>query len=79
MVPISCPEELRDPELLGQNRVVSLEEYNSLRQEIEHYLREKQESAGDLQPGDMLQPAYLDVPSYPTADFLWSFLGSVVV
>jgi hypothetical protein len=33
----------------------------------------------DLCPGDFLQPCFLDVPSHPRADFLWSSLGSLVV
>jgi hypothetical protein len=32
-----------------------------------------------LRPGDYFQPCFLDVPSRPRADFLWSGSGSLVV
>jgi hypothetical protein len=32
-----------------------------------------------LKPGDRFQPCFLDVPSRPRSDFLWSSLGSLVV
>ena len=36
-------------------------------------------SCPPLSPGDDFQPCYLDVPSKPKADFLWSCIGSIVV
>ena len=32
-----------------------------------------------VRPGCELQPCFLDIPSKPTADFLWCYLNSVVV
>ena len=32
-----------------------------------------------LRPGDDFQPCFLDVPSRPRADFLWSSIGSLIV
>jgi hypothetical protein len=55
---------------------IPLEQFDALREEAEaqigsHGLR--------LLPGDSFQPAVLDVPSIPRADFLWGSLGSLVV
>jgi len=33
----------------------------------------------DVRPGDSFQPCYLDIPSRPRADFLWSNAGVLVV
>ena len=53
-----------------------LEQFDALRTEAE-----RQIGAGSprIMPGDSFQPAVLDVPSKPRADFLWGSLGSLVV
>jgi hypothetical protein len=55
---------------------ISLEQFDALRQEAEAQICRP---GLRLMPGDSFQPAVLDVPSIPRADFLWGSLGSLVV
>lgn len=55
---------------------IPLEQFDALREDAERQLGEK---APRLRPGDKFQPAVLEVPSIPRADFLWGSLGSLVV
>jgi len=50
-----------------------------LRAEVLEALHQAGATIDSLRPGDEFQPAFLDVPSRPEADFLWSSAGSVVV
>jgi hypothetical protein len=55
---------------------IPLEQFDALREEAEAQIRRQ---GLRLMPGDSFQPAVLDVPSIPRADFLWGSLGSLVV
>jgi hypothetical protein len=55
---------------------IPLEQFDALREEAEAQIRRP---GLRLMPGDNFQPAVLDVPSIPRADFLWGSLGSLVV
>lgn len=79
ILPVTCPEALRKRKELRNRSPISLEATKTLQGLV---LRELAESGVELKalfPGDRFQPGYLDVPSRPRADFLWSSLGSVVV
>jgi len=55
---------------------IPLEQFDALRTEAEAQIGRQ---GLRLMPGDSFQPAVLDVPSIPSADFLWGSLGSLVV
>ena len=55
---------------------IPLGQFDALREEAEAQIRRE---GLRLMPGDRFQPAVLDVPSIPRADFLWGSLGSLVV
>lgn len=55
---------------------IPLEQFDALREEAEAQI---DRPGLRLMPGDSFQPAVLDVPSRPRADFLWGSLGSFVV
>lgn len=55
---------------------IPLEQFDALREEAEAQIHRQRLR---LMPGDSFQPAVLDVPSIPRADFLWGSLGSLVV
>ena len=74
------PAQLRKRKHLTDGWPIPLKEHKSLQKEV----RDALNNAGyvdvpELHPGDGFQPCYLDIPSRPRADFLWSSLGSVVV
>lgn len=77
--PFECPTSLRKKKQLKDRWPISLEEHEALQKEVTAELRKQGISVTGLCPGDDFQPCYLDVPSKPRADFLWSSLGSVVV
>ncbi len=55
---------------------IPLEHFDALREEAEAQIGRQ---GLRLMPGDSFQPAVLDVPTIPRADFLWGSLGSLVV
>ena len=80
ILPYESPVKLRRRKHLTNRWPITLEEHKSLKEKV----RDALQKAGyvdvpELFPGDDFQPCYLDVPSKPRADFLWSSLGSVVV
>ncbi len=79
VLPIDCPATLRDRELLHNRWPIGLTQYRNLQREVEEEFIKIGVSIGKLQPGDEFQPAYLDIPSKPQSDFLWSHLGTIVV
>jgi hypothetical protein len=58
---------------------VSDEEHAILQKELADYLEKKLVTFVTFRPGDNFQPAYLDIPSKPAADFLWPNIRSFVV
>jgi hypothetical protein len=59
---------------------IPLDEHKRLQQEVrDAFYKVGYVDVPMIRPGDEFQPCYLDVPSRPRADFLWSSLGSVVV
>lgn len=50
-----------------------------MQKEIAGYLNKEFVSFVTFRPGDNFQPAYLSIPSKPTADFLWPNIRSFVV
>lgn len=75
----TCPEALRKRKEIKNGWPISLEAHKLLQELVLRQLSESGFELEALYPGDRFQPAYLDVPSRPSADFLWSSLGSVVV
>lgn len=78
-MPVECPLTLRKHKHLSDRWPISNKEHESLRQEVRKEFGKLGIEVPELRPGDDFQPCYLDIPSRPRADFLWSGLGSVVV
>jgi hypothetical protein len=76
---VSCPESLRQLKEIKDRWPIPLEAHKTLQSLVLRELAESGVKMEALRPGDSFQPAYLDVPSRPRADFLWSSLGSIVV
>lgn len=77
VLPYECPTTLRQhPLLTDHDAVVSLKEFRKLEKQFmaEFGIRNLREPK--LTPGACLQPAVLNVPAVPKADFLWSNLWS---
>jgi len=79
ILPYELPAEFQSLEQLRNSWPISAREHAVLRRRVLAALRAAGASIGELPMGATFQPAYLDVPSRPEADFLWSGLGSVVV
>jgi hypothetical protein len=79
ILPYSLPQELCEGNRFRSRWPISDTTHKTMRDEIAHALEERGYKVDGLQPGDDFQPAYLDIPSWPSADFLWCSLGSVVV
>jgi hypothetical protein len=79
VLPFPCPEALRTRPELQDSWPIDGPHHRALRGEIADHLARDGYAVDLLLPGDAFQPAYLDVPSHPEADFLWASLGSVVV
>lgn len=79
VLPYECPpswqtKRFKDPE------PVTTTEFKRLAEELQSTARPPQRLPDSLiRPCCELQPCFLDVPSKPTADFLWCYLRSVVV
>lgn len=74
-----CPESLKSLKHFKNRWPVSRDEHSALQQQLFAALGTNGEPFIDLCPGDTLQPCYLDIPSRPHADFLWPYLGVLVV
>jgi hypothetical protein len=79
ILPYPCPERLRRRKHLQDSWAIPLREHKELQNEALNALSDENINLLELEPGDSFQPCYLDVPSKPTADFLWASLGSLVV
>ena len=76
---VELPATLRGHKHLKERWPISLEQYEALQREVEEEFQRKGIVVPSLRPGDDFQPCFLDIPSCPRADFLWSCLGSVVI
>lgn len=76
VLPFACPEDLRTEKPLTQGRI-SPEAYDVLRERIAGRLTPEQRDY--LEPGAAFMPGLLDIPSEPSADFLWAELGGPLV
>jgi len=74
-----CPLEMREREVIKNGWPIPLQQHKTLQKEVLDKLRAQGISISQLFPGDFFQPCYLDVPSIPRADFLWTALGSLIV
>jgi hypothetical protein len=79
VLPYELPADLQSLEQLRNGSPISGRDHAHLRERVLDALRAAGASITDVRVGAIFQPAYLDVPSRPEADFLWSGLGSVVV
>ena len=79
ILPHELPPELQSLPQLRNGWPISGREHAELRRRVLDALRAAGAPIAELRVGAIFQPVYLDVPSRPEADFLWSGLGSVVV
>lgn len=79
ILPVDCPPHLRRLRKLTDPSPIPLHEHRKLQHRLLALLKQEADLPATLMPGDSFQPAYLDVPSRPVADFLWSSLGSLVI
>jgi hypothetical protein len=79
ILPYELPIQLHALNSLKDHRPISGSEHVNLRSSILKALQAAGAPLTELQVGAIFQPGYLDVPSRPEADFLWSGMGSVVV
>ncbi len=76
VIPYICPASLR--KRLSNPGEVTIEEFDLLAKKVKPAV-EKQGLSGSLvQPGCLLQPAFLDIASKPTADFLWPSFSPLI-
>jgi hypothetical protein len=73
------PESLRSYKKARDRWPIPRSEHSALQERLLNELGLEGKPFVDLRPGDSFQPCYLDVPSRPRADFLWSSLGVLVV
>ncbi len=76
---ISAPPQVWNDNRFMSRWPVSDEEHLTLQKELAGYLEKEFVSFVTFRPGDNFQPAYLDIPSKPTEDFLWPNIRSFVV
>jgi hypothetical protein len=74
-----CPPQFREHKNLRERWPIPRTDHARLQGELMTALGINGEPFVDLRPGDGFQPCFLDVPSRPRADFLWSGLGSFLV
>ena len=76
---ISAPRQIQNDKRFKNRWPVSDEEHALLQREVAGYLDKECVSFVTFRPGDIFQPAYLDIPTIPTADFLWPNIRSFVI
>ena len=79
ILPYELPVALRSLESLNDRWPISGSEHAKLRATVLASLQAAGAPITALHVDASFQPGYLDVPSRPEADFLWSGIGSVVV
>jgi hypothetical protein len=72
---IECPSEFRNHKNIKDAWPIPFDSFLKLREKVKSTIGKDIE----FEPGERLQPSYLDVPSKPCSDFLWSSIESVVV
>lgn len=77
--PVVCPQSLRSHKKIKDGWPINRREHARLQEEIMAVLNRSGETSIDLSPGARFQPGFLDIPSRPRADFLWSSISSLVV
>ena|SRR2546430_8213455 len=76
ILPVQCPEKLRNEKTLVDRWPISIEQFKRITKELR---RELPSSRIDFRPGDSFQPALVEFPSRPTDDFLWpSMCGPII-
>lgn len=75
----SVPQQIENDQRFRNRWPIPEDEHAALQQEIASYLNKQCTSFVTFRPGDIFQPAYLDIPSRPQADFLWPNVRSFVV
>ncbi len=79
ILPYECPVEWRE-EAFMDSEAVGPSEFEKLVGKLQKTVpRSLRLPTTLIRPGCELQPCFLDIPSKPTADFLWCYIGSVVV
>lgn len=78
-LPYTCPDALTDREALRNRWPLPRAEHLQLQRELLQAWGLPGQPFDTLRPDDNFQPALLDVPSLPRADFLWSGMGSLIV
>lgn len=76
---VSAPPQIRNDKRFMRRWPVSDKEHAALQKELAGYLEKEFVNFVTFRPGDNFQPAYLDIPSKPVADFLWPNIRSFVV
>lgn len=79
ILPFQCPESLRRHKNITSRWPISRHEHEQLQRELVTSLPIDGPPFVAFRPGDSFQPCFLDAPSRPRADFLWSSIGSLVV
>jgi hypothetical protein len=79
ILPISAPPQIHDDSRFKSRWPVTDKEHSAMQQELAEYLNQDFVAFETFRPGDTFQPAYLDVPTRPAADFLWANPRSMVV
>lgn len=79
VLPVDCPQSFRQHKNITDRWPISRAEHEALQKNLMATLPMHGDPFADLRPGDDFQPCFLDVPSRPRVDFLWSSLGSLVV
>jgi hypothetical protein len=76
---VSAPPQIQNDKRFMSRWPISDEEHAALQKELAGYLEKEFVPFVTFRPGDSFQPAYLDIPSKPTADFLWPNIRCFVV
>jgi hypothetical protein len=79
ILPLECPLSLRNIKHIQEGWPISPEEHQVLQSEVLKEFSKIGIDCPPLKPGDDFQPCYLDVPSKPSADFLWASGKTLVV
>jgi hypothetical protein len=79
ILPYQCPKIFQQNTELTTLSPIHRSEHEALQKKLLKEILIEGDPFVALRPGDRLQPCYLDVPSRPRADFLWSTVGSLVV
>ncbi len=77
ILPCECPPASRT--VFTEPATVSIHKFDRIAAKFRGDLKKRHISPDLVRPGCHLQPGFLDVPSKPVADFLWTGLSSVVV